>query len=151
MEFNDNFPSYETLAQHSEEEGTAKRKKLWQVFFILSAITIVELIIGFYPGFFERMTVSTGIPMLKIIFIGGTLLKAAYIVLSFMHLGHEVKTLRYVIIAPYVFFIIYLSFIALNEGLYSDKYKAAMDKNIIEHSQIKGAETPAASTTEAHH
>jgi cytochrome c oxidase subunit IV len=144
MEFNDNFPSYETMAQHSEEEGTTKRKELWKVFFILSAITIVELIIGFYPSSFSDMA-------LKFIFIGGTLLKAGFIVMSFMHLGHEVKTLRYVIIAPYVFFIIYLSFIALNEGVYSKRIKATMDKNVLEHSQIKGAEAPAASTTEAHH
>ncbi|MBC7412186.1 MAG: cytochrome C oxidase subunit IV family protein [Bacteroidia bacterium] len=132
------------MAHHSEEEGKLKRKELWKVFFILSAITIVELIIGFYPSSFSSMA-------LKIIFIGGTLLKAGFIVLSFMHLGEEVKTLRYIIIAPYVFFIIYLSFIALNEGLYSDGHKATMDKNVLLHSQIKGAEAPAAKTTEAHH
>ncbi len=144
--FNDNFPSYETMAHHSEEEGVAKRKKLWTVFFILSAITIVELIIGFYPSSFSDLA-------LKFIFIGGTLLKAAFIVLSFMHLGEEVKQLRYLVIAPYVIFIIYLSFIALNEGMYSKDIKATMDNNVLNHSMIKGAETAPhqATATEAHH
>ena len=87
---------------------------------------------------------------IKSIFIGGTLLKAGFIVMSFMHLGHEVKQLRYVIIAPYVFFIIYLSGIALNEGVYSKDTKATMDKNVLEHSMLKGAEATPAATAEHH-
>lgn len=144
--FNDNFPSYETMAHHSEAEGVTKRKELWKVFFILSAITIVELIIGFYPSSFSDLA-------LKFIFIGGTLLKAGFIVLSFMHLGQEVKQLRYMIIAPYVIFIIYLSFIALTEGVYNKNRKATMDENVLEHSMIKGGESaPAHETaTAAHH
>ena len=147
-EFNDNFPSYETMAHHSEEDGVIKRKKLWNVFFILSAITIIELIIGFYPSSFSALA-------LKFIFIGGTLLKAGFIVLSFMHLGEEVKQLRYLVIAPYVIFIIYLSFIALTEGVYSQDIKATMNENVLKHSMLKGEEaTPAAvheTSTEAHH
>ena len=30
-EFHDDYPSYETLAHHSEEEGKPIRKNLWRV------------------------------------------------------------------------------------------------------------------------
>ena len=46
MEFHDDYPQYEMLAHHSEEEGKLKRRKLWNVFWIMLAVTIVELIIG---------------------------------------------------------------------------------------------------------
>jgi len=34
-----------------------------------------------------------------------------------MHLGDEKKTLRYVVLVPYILFLLYLIFIALWEGL----------------------------------
>ena len=43
-------------------------------------------------------------------------MKAAYIVLVFMHLGDERSNLKKVIIAPYMLFIGYLIFIAISEG-----------------------------------
>jgi cytochrome c oxidase subunit IV len=46
-----------------------------------------------------------------------TLLKAAYIVLVFMHLGDERKTMKYVILVPYILFMLYLIFIAVTEAL----------------------------------
>ncbi len=150
MEFNDGFPEYEKLAHHTVEAGVEKRKKLWKVFFILLVITIAELIVGFYTSNFSPLT-------LKIVFIGGTLVKAAYIVLSFMHLGEEVKNLRYVVLAPYLIFVGYLIFIALVEGVYSKEYKRELGKNIIEDSRNKshdahaeGAHTTTHTSTEHH-
>ena len=55
--------------------------------------------------------------MIKWTFIALTLVKAAYIVLVFMHLGDERKNLRWVVLAPYMLFIAYLIFIALTEGV----------------------------------
>jgi cytochrome c oxidase subunit IV len=55
--------------------------------------------------------------MIKIAFVVLTLVKAAYIVLSFMHLGDERKNLKYVILLPYALFILYLIFIGTSEGL----------------------------------
>jgi cytochrome c oxidase subunit 4 len=49
-------------------------------------------------------------------FIVLTLVKAGYIIMSFMHLGEERKNLRNVVLVPYVLFIGYLIFIALYEG-----------------------------------
>jgi len=51
------------------------------------------------------------------LFIVLTLVKAAYIVLIFMHLGDERKNLKYVVLLPYALFILYLIFIGLYEGL----------------------------------
>jgi len=54
---------------------------------------------------------------IKLGFIVLTAVKAAYIVLVFMHLGDEKKNLKYVILLPYALFIMYLIFIGLYEGV----------------------------------
>jgi caa(3)-type oxidase subunit IV len=105
--------SYSVNARHSEEEGKQIRKKIWLVTALLTAITIVEV---FFGVFFKR----NGTPAwetIKLVFIVLTLLKAAYIVLSFMHLGDERRNLKYVILLPYALFIMYLIFIGLYEGV----------------------------------
>ena len=56
-------------------------------------------------------------PFVKWTFIILTVLKAAYIILTFMHLGDERKSMKYVILAPYVVFIGYLIFICITEAL----------------------------------
>lgn len=127
MEFNDGFPQYEIMAHHSEEEGKLKRKKLWQVFWILLAITILELVVGFKAEAWSLAHEGHSTISLKVIFIGLTILKAAYIVLSFMHLGDEKKFFKYIILVPYVVFILYLVFICLVEGVYSMEYRAVLD------------------------
>ena len=71
MEFNDNFPPYETMAHHSEEDGKKKRRKLWNVFWIMLIITVGELIIGFQAHAWGMNKLS-----LKAIFITLTLAKA---------------------------------------------------------------------------
>ena len=55
---------------------------------------------------------------IKLAFIVLTLLKAGYIVMVFMHLGDERKTLKYTILIPYAIFIVYLLFILLTESSY---------------------------------
>ncbi len=116
-EFHDDYPSYETMYNHSEEEGKKARKVLWKVFWVMLIITIFELIVG-------SMAPArgwTGTMGLKVLFIGLTVVKAAAIVIWFMHLGHEVKFLKYVILIPYIVFILYAVFIILVEGVYSGK------------------------------
>jgi len=128
-EFHDDYPQYEMMAHHSEEAGVAKRKKLWGVFWIMLTITIIELIIGFNNHYFNPT-------LLMFIFIGFTVLKAFYIVYAFMHLGDEKKALKWVIIAPYSCFIIYLAFmVCLGEGEYSMGHRNVMDKQITEQQQ----------------
>jgi cytochrome c oxidase subunit 4 len=114
-EFHDDYPSYEHMAHHSEEEGKTKRKALWRVFWYMLFITIVELIIGFMAPS-QGWSGTLGI---KVLFIGLTIVKAGFIVMAFMHLGHEVKFMKFAILLPYVIFMSYTIFIILDEGVYS--------------------------------
>ena len=114
-EFHDNYPQYEVMANHSEEEGKKNRKTLWRVFWVMLFITIFELIVG-------SMAPShgwSGSWWIKTLFISLTIVKAAAIVLWFMHLGHEVKFFKYAILAPYLVFMLYTIFIILTEGTYA--------------------------------
>ncbi len=117
MEFHDDYPEYEKMAAHNEEDGKKLRRTLWNVFWIMLIITIFELIIGFMaPG-----NGWSGTLWLKTLFIVLTIVKAGFIVMAFMHLGHENKFFKYTVLAPYVVFMFYLIFISLNEGTYSGK------------------------------
>jgi cytochrome c oxidase subunit 4 len=135
-EFHDDYPQYEFMAHHSEEEGKIKRRKLWNVFWIMLGVTIVELIIGFQAeslGLLQDDRTSTF--ALKVIFIGLTLLKAFYIVYKFMHLGDERKFFKYSVIVPYSVFIVYLVYIIVGEANYSLIHKDKMDKLIIDQKE----------------
>lgn len=129
-EFHDDYPSYEHMAHHSEEEGKVTRKKLWRVFWYMLIITVVELIIGsMAPSYGWSGTFG-----LKALFIGLTILKAGFIVISFMHLGHEVKFFKMVVLIPYIVFMSYGIFIILDEGVYSghDVNRTKIDPILIE-------------------
>jgi cytochrome c oxidase subunit 4 len=105
--------SYAINNSHTNEEGKAIRKKLYNVTVLLTVITIIEVFMGV---FFKRNGTITW-ETIKLGFIVLTLVKAAYIVLIFMHLGDEKKSLKYVILLPYALFILYLIFIGLYEGV----------------------------------
>ncbi len=131
-EFHDDYPQYEFMAHHSEEEGKKKRRKLWNVFWIMLIVTIVELIIGskaMQMGLLNEDRTST--VLLKFIFIGLTIGKAFFIVFSFMHLGDEKKALKYTILTPYTIFILYLVYIIVGEANYSKIHKEKMDGLIV--------------------
>lgn len=115
MEFHDNYPSYETMYNHDEAYGKKARRTLWNVFWVMLAITIFELIVGFLAP----SKGWSGTWWLKTLFIGLTIAKAAAIVWWFMHLGHEVKFFKYIILMPYIVFMLYTIFIVLTEGTYS--------------------------------
>lgn len=110
----DDIIEYAFDTHHTAEEGKKIRKKIFMVTALLSIITIIEVALG------VLVTNRTGITweMVKWSFIGMTLLKAAYIVLVFMHLGDEKKSLKYLILVPYAIFIGYLIFIGLTESSY---------------------------------
>ncbi|MEZ7901382.1 MAG: cytochrome C oxidase subunit IV family protein [Flavobacteriales bacterium] len=104
--------SYASMVNHSEEEGKAIRKKVWFVTILLSVITTVEVAMGIILSNKD----ASYWDFVKWSFIILTVVKAFYIVMEFMHLGHENKTLRRLIIIPYVFFIIYMIFLIIMEG-----------------------------------
>lgn len=112
----DDIIEYSLHAHHSEEEGRKVRRKIWMVTAILSLITLVEVVVGvFFPK--DQVTGVTW-DVIKYSYILLTLVKAGYIVLIFMHLGDEKKSLKYMILVPYIIFILYLLFIVLVEANY---------------------------------
>jgi cytochrome c oxidase subunit 4 len=132
-EFHDDYPQYELMSHHSEEEGKKKRRKLWNVFWIMLGVTIVELIIGFQAsswGLLNEDRTSNGV--LKIIFIGLTIGKAFFIVFSFMHLGDEKKVMKWSVLAPYTVFILYLVWICVVEANYCKINKHPMDNIVVQ-------------------
>lgn len=107
----DDVIEYSLDTHHSEEEGKKVRKKIWFVTLLLTVVTAVEVMLGAFVKQGSSMWLTV-----KIIFIVLTLLKAGYIVLTFMHLGDEKKALKWIILLPYFIFIAYLMFIAFNEA-----------------------------------
>ncbi len=107
----DDLIEYSLHTHHSEEQGKAIRSKIWKVTALLTIVTIIEVALG---SIIKQS--DSAWPLVKWSFIVMTLLKAGYIVMVFMHLGDEKKTLRYVVLIPYILFMMYLIFIALWEG-----------------------------------
>lgn len=93
-------------------------KRIWTVFAYLSIITIVEVILGIIKPASLHHNDFIGLNLLNWIFIILTLVKAYYIVYAFMHMEGEKTSLRYAVIAPLIFLVVYLLFILLVEGNY---------------------------------
>jgi len=148
-EFHDDYPQYEVMSNHGPEEGKKTRRTLWNVFWVMLIITIFELVIG-------SMAPShgwSGTWWIKTLFIGLTLVKAAAIVLWFMHLGHEAKFFKYTILTSYIGFMLYAIFIILTEGIYSGESGrfAPTDKIFIEQQEkLKSGHHGAAETHPDH-
>ena len=86
-------------AQHEENHGTGEVKK---VTIILSVLTIVELILGFWMIGITSEALRLAIKGTIIILM---MAKAFYIVAYFMHLKHELKNLIMTIVVPLGLFI----------------------------------------------
>lgn len=145
-DFHDDYPQYEIMYNHGEEEGKKARRTLWNVFWVMLFITIFELVVGFMAPSHGW----SGTWWIKTLFISLTIIKAAAIVLWFMHLGHEVKSFKYTILAPYIVFMLYTIFIVLTEGTYAARAenKSRVDPIFIEqqaklrhHNSSEGAAT----------
>ena len=94
---------------------------IWRVFWILLFITTFEVVLGILkvneklPEFIVYDT-FLGLAWLTHIFIVLTIIKAAYIVMTFMHLGDERKNLRLTILLPAFILVPYLLFILFSEA-----------------------------------
>ncbi|WP_291275278.1 cytochrome C oxidase subunit IV family protein [Flavobacterium sp.] len=100
---------------HAHESNT---KRIWTVFGILSVITTFEVALGIIKPHVLHHGTFLSMSLLNWIFIILTVVKAYYIMWAFMHLEGETKSLRWSIVAPLVFLILYLCFIILVEGDY---------------------------------
>ena len=92
---------------------------IWKVFWILLIVTAVEVVLGLIKPPFLVDNIFLGTKLLNHVFIILTLVKAAYIVNVFMHLGFERKGLRWTILLPAFILIPYLLFIVLTEAVHA--------------------------------
>jgi cytochrome c oxidase subunit IV len=88
---------------HAEHTGGTKR--IWKIFWVLSALTIVELALGYFLYLTHGELGYTAVITTKIVIGILTLAKAYYIVSVFMHLGDEVRNLIMTIVVPLVLFV----------------------------------------------
>ena len=107
------------MSAHTHVSNT---KRIWVVFGILSALTIVEVALGiFKPDFLFHTKVGFSIlhlSLLNWIFIILTIVKAYYIMWAFMHLEGEKKSFVWSIAGTMVFLMIYMAALILIEGQY---------------------------------
>tara|TARA_B100000686_G_C16056575_1_gene602523 strand:+ start:238 stop:570 length:333 start_codon:yes stop_codon:yes gene_type:complete len=92
---------------------------IWKVFWILLFVTALEVGLGLVKPSFLVDTIFLGTKLLNHVFIVLTLIKAAYIVMVFMHLGFERKSLKWTILLPAFILVPYLLFILLSEASYT--------------------------------
>ena len=89
-----------------QHDDGAVVKEIWKVTGILSALTIIELILGFWMMGIEnaglRLAIKGSIVILMMV-------KAFYIVGYFMHLKHEIKNLIMTICVPLLLFVWFIT------------------------------------------
>ncbi len=93
-------------------------KRIWNVFILLSVVTTVEVILGIYKPHALFFTNLLGMNLLNWVFYLLTIYKAYYIVWAFMHMEGEKGSLRWSVVLPVIFLVMYLLFILLVEGNY---------------------------------
>lgn len=131
-------------AVHAEHSNDGAVKEIWKVTGILTALTLIELAIGFYmmsvqaPNF--RLALKGTIVILMMV-------KAFYIVGYFMHLKHELKNLIMTIVVPLALFIWFITAFLYEGNSYKnlrntyDPYKKAQTEIKIEKKEeTRGAE-----------
>ncbi|MEI9955628.1 MAG: cytochrome C oxidase subunit IV family protein [Ferruginibacter sp.] len=89
---------------HPEHSGSTKR--IWNIFWVLSVLTVAELGLGYWMYYMHKGDPSPGL----ILAVKGaicilTLFKAYYIVSVFMHLGDEIRNMIMTIVVPLCLFI----------------------------------------------
>ena len=99
-------------------EHVSNTKRIWFVFGLLSVVTTVEVILGILKPDVLHMNNLLGMNYLNWIFYILTIFKAYYIVWAFMHMEGEKTALRWAVVLPVIFLVIYLLFILLIEADY---------------------------------
>ena len=92
-------------------------RKIWGVLILLSIVTAVEVALGISKPKI-LLTYFLNMKILNWIFISLTIVKAYYITWDFMHMRDETKTLRRVVVWTFVFLVLYLVFILVQEAGY---------------------------------
>lgn len=106
----------ETIASQKKSHNQVKR--IWKVFWLLAAVTSVEVLLGIIRPVVLETHELWHMNFLNWIFIGLTVVKAYYITWTFMHMEQENANLRRSVVWTAVFYIVYMTFILLAEGDY---------------------------------
>jgi cytochrome c oxidase subunit 4 len=108
--------SENTHIEHAGEHDIMTKGRIWKVFFILLAITVVEFILALAVP-------ETVLPhsVKNFAYVVLTLVKAYYIVAFFMHLRFEKYALIVGILVSFIF-IIYFIILMLTEGNYMNSH-----------------------------
>ncbi len=94
-------------------------QKIWGVLLLLSIVTAVEVALGIYkPDVLTSYIPYINMKILNLIFIVLTIVKAYYITWDFMHMRDETKLLRRVVVWTFIFLVLYLVFILIQEAGY---------------------------------
>lgn len=88
-----------------QPEHTGGTKRIWKIFWVLSALTLFELGLGYFLYAMHGNLGYAAVITTKIVIGVLTLLKAFYIVSVFMHLGDEVRNLIMTIVVPLALFV----------------------------------------------
>lgn len=99
-------------------EYVSNTARIWKVFGILSVVTIIEVFLGIYKPDALHLSYFLGLSLLNWIFYALTVFKAYFIVWAFMHMEGEESSLRWAVVLPVIFLVLYLLFILLTEGHY---------------------------------
>ena len=92
-------------------------RKIWGVLILLSIVTAVEVALGISKPKI-LLTYFLNMKILNWIFISLTIVKAYYITWDFMHMRDETKILRRAVVWTFVFLVLYLIFILIQESGY---------------------------------
>lgn len=124
----------EHTAEHHEHAGGGT-KEIIKVTIILTVLTVIELILGFWMiGIpLESQSLRLGIKGTIVILM---MAKAFYIVAYFMHLKHELKNLIMTIIVPLALFIWFITAF-LYDGNSFRNLRNTYDPHFKEQSTIK--------------
>jgi len=101
--------SSEVTIPHEHAAGTGR---IWKVFWLLSGITVIELVLGL--GLARHWYGDPENHKAGILFVKGaicilSLAKAFYIVSVFMHLGDEIRNMIMTIVVPLCLFIWFIA------------------------------------------
>ena len=123
----------EHTATHEEHSGGGV-KEIVRVTVILSVLTIVELVLGFWM---MGMPLESGMRLgVKGAIVILMMAKAFYIVAYFMHLKHEIKNLIMTIVVPLALFIWFI-IAFLSDGSSFRNLRNTYDPHFKEQSTIK--------------
>ena len=93
---------------HAPEHASGTGR-IWKTFWVLSALTVIELSLGYFL-YFRHGHLSYGLTLsTKLLIAALTLAKAYYIVSIFMHLGDEIRNMIMTIIVPLMLFVWFIA------------------------------------------